>query len=206
VGIVLTQHGHAMAYHSEALSDVVRKYPTYEKEMYSIVQAFRQWRHFIHGKEIVIHTDHKPLQFMHTQGKLQNAHHQKWSTYLQQFHLNIKYKTGSTNRVADCVNISSAVALTTVLDACGHENYGWPKLYEIDLDFATTYQMLGANTVVANFHLRDILLCRLGHICVPSSERAKLIWESHYSRVEGHFGIENIVAMLHKHFYWLKLR
>jgi hypothetical protein len=32
------------------------------------------------------------------------------------------------------------------------------------------------------------------------------IWESHYSRVEGHFGIENIVAVLQQHFYWLKLR
>ena len=38
VGTVLTQHGHPVAYHSETLSDIVRKYPTYEKEMYSIVQ------------------------------------------------------------------------------------------------------------------------------------------------------------------------
>jgi hypothetical protein len=33
VGIILTQHDHPMAYHSETLSDVVRKYPTYNKEM-----------------------------------------------------------------------------------------------------------------------------------------------------------------------------
>jgi hypothetical protein len=31
VGIVLTQHGHPMSYHSETLSDVVCKYPTYDK-------------------------------------------------------------------------------------------------------------------------------------------------------------------------------
>jgi hypothetical protein len=31
VGVVLTQHGHPMAYHSETLLDVVRKYPTYDK-------------------------------------------------------------------------------------------------------------------------------------------------------------------------------
>jgi hypothetical protein len=97
VGVVLTQHGHPVAYHSETLSDDVCKYPTYDKEMYSIAQSYRQWRNYILGKEIVIHTDHKPLQFMQTQGKLQNGRHQKWSTYSQQFHLNIKYKTGSTN-------------------------------------------------------------------------------------------------------------
>jgi len=61
IGAFLTQHGHPVAYHSETLSDIVRKYPTYDKEMYSIVQAYRQWKHYILGKETVIHTDHRPL-------------------------------------------------------------------------------------------------------------------------------------------------
>jgi hypothetical protein len=59
VGTVLTQHDHPMAYHSETLSDVIRKYPTYDKEMYSIVQACHQWRHYILRKETIIHTNHK---------------------------------------------------------------------------------------------------------------------------------------------------
>jgi hypothetical protein len=33
VGVILTEHGHPVAYHSETLLDVVRKYPTYDKEM-----------------------------------------------------------------------------------------------------------------------------------------------------------------------------
>jgi hypothetical protein len=66
VGVVLTQHGHPVAYHSETLSYVIHKYPTYDKEMYSIVQACHQWKHYILGKETIIHTDHKPLQFMQT--------------------------------------------------------------------------------------------------------------------------------------------
>ena len=39
IGAVLTQQGHPVAYHSETLSATIRKYPTYDKEMYSIVQA-----------------------------------------------------------------------------------------------------------------------------------------------------------------------
>ena len=35
--VVLIQQGNPLAYHNETLSDTVRKYPTYEKEMYSIV-------------------------------------------------------------------------------------------------------------------------------------------------------------------------
>jgi hypothetical protein len=93
-----------------------------------------------------------------------------------------------------------------VLDSCSHKTSGWPQLYETDPNFATTYQMLGANAVVDNLHLQDGLLCRLGHICVPSSEQVKLIWEAHYSRVAGHFGVEKTVEMLQKHFYWMKLQ
>jgi hypothetical protein len=195
-----------MVYHSETLSDVVCKYPTYDKEMYSIVQACHRWRYYILGKETIIHTDHKPLQFMQTQGKLQNDLHQKWSTYLHQFHLNIKYKIGSNNRVADYLSRPLVTTLTTVLDSCCHEIFKWPHIYETKPDFSTTYKMLGANSVVANFHIQDGLLFHLGHLCVPSSECAKLIWEAHYSWVVGHFGVEKTVVVLQKHFYWPKLR
>ena len=45
IWVVLTQQGHPMAYHSETLSDIVQKYPTYDKAMYSIVRACQQWKH-----------------------------------------------------------------------------------------------------------------------------------------------------------------
>jgi hypothetical protein len=37
IGAVLTQQGHPVAYHNATLSDTVQNYPTYDKEMYSIV-------------------------------------------------------------------------------------------------------------------------------------------------------------------------
>jgi hypothetical protein len=98
------------------------------------------------------------------------------------------------------------VELTIVLDSYGDETSRWPQLYETDPDFANTYQMLGANKNVTNFHLHDKLLCHLGHLFIPSSERVKLIWESHYSWVAGNFILEKTVAMLQRHFYWPKLQ
>jgi len=115
----------------------------------------------------------------------------------------MKYKIGSTNRVIDCLIRPLVAALITVLDSCVHETSGWPQLYETDLNFATTYQMLGANLVVTNFHLQNGLLCLPGHICIPSSERDKMIWEAHYKWVAWHFNIEKIVGVLQKHFYSL---
>ena len=66
IGVVLTQHGHPMAYHSDMLVDVVYKYPTYDKDMYSIVQAYWKWKHYILRKEMAIYIYHKLLQFIQT--------------------------------------------------------------------------------------------------------------------------------------------
>jgi hypothetical protein len=66
--------------------------------------------------------------------------------------------------------------------------------------------MLSENAFVDNFHLQDGLMCLLGHIYVPSSERTNLICETHCIQVARHFGVEKTVAMLQKHFYWSKLR
>jgi len=96
--------------------------------------------------------------------------------------------------------------LTTVLHSCGHEASEWPQLYQQDLDFDTTYQLLRTGTTITDFHIQDRLLCHLGHICIPTSERANMIWEAHYSWVERHFGVEKTVVVLHKHFYWPKIR
>jgi hypothetical protein len=97
-------------------------------------------------------------------------------------------------------------ALTTMLHSCGHEASKWPQLYQQDPDFATTYQLLGTDVTVTDFHIQDELLCHLVHLFVPAREREKLIWESHYSWMVGHFGMEKIVVVLHKHFYWPKHR
>ena len=93
------------------------------------------------------------------------------------------------------------MVLTTLLNSYGKEISGWPLLYKSDPEFSHTYEELLGGTQAPNFHVQDALLCHLGHLCVPSSERAKMIWESHYSRVAGHFGVEKTVAILHKYFY-----
>jgi hypothetical protein len=91
-------------------------------------------------------------------------------------------------------------ALTTVLHSYGHEASEWPQLYQQGSYFATTYQLLSTCANVTNFHIQDGFLCHMGHLCDPTSERAKLIWEAHYSRMAGHFGVEKIVVVLQKHF------
>jgi len=98
------------------------------------------------------------------------------------------------------------MALTTMLNSCGHETSDWPLLHKSDLEFGHTYQTLLEGHHVTYFHLQDALLCHLGHLCVPSSKHAKMIWQAHYSRAVGNFKVEKIVAVLQKYFYWLNLQ
>jgi hypothetical protein len=65
---------------------------------------------------------------------------------------------------------------------------------------------LGTGVNVTDFHIQDGLLCHLGHLYVPTSERAMLIWEAHYNRMAWHFGVEKTMVVLQKHFYWPKIQ
>lgn len=46
----------------------------------------------------------------------------------------------------------------------------------------------------------------MGHVCVPSSEHAKIIWQAHYSQATRNFGVEKTMIVLYKYFYWPNLR
>jgi hypothetical protein len=70
IGVILKQGGHPIAYHSENLSEANKNYSTYDKEFYSLVQALKQWRHYLLGKETILHTDHHPLIFINSQSKI----------------------------------------------------------------------------------------------------------------------------------------
>ena len=68
------------------------------------MQSLKKWRHYILGKEMVILTNHKPLQFALSETKLQQTRKLKWINYLQQFQLVIKNQKGKSNTATDCLN------------------------------------------------------------------------------------------------------
>ena len=47
IGGVLSQEGHPIAFFSEKLNDAKRRYSTYDKEFYAIVQSLRFWRFYL---------------------------------------------------------------------------------------------------------------------------------------------------------------
>jgi hypothetical protein len=47
IGEVLSQDNRLVAYFSEKMNETKRKYSTYDKEFYAIIQALKKWRHYL---------------------------------------------------------------------------------------------------------------------------------------------------------------
>jgi hypothetical protein len=50
MGAVLMQYRKTICYHSKSFNQVVVNYPTYDKELYALVQSVNKWKHYLLGK------------------------------------------------------------------------------------------------------------------------------------------------------------
>jgi hypothetical protein len=169
MGAILMQYCKPICYHYETFNQVVVNYPIYDKELYALVQSIKKWKHYLLGKETIIHTYHQPLQYLQAQTKLQQSWHYRWMGFLQQFHLVIKYKKGTSNNVANMLSrppiVSSIILKNTSLS---HDSY--VEQYAIDEYFKEVYEKLTHGAQVENYCLQGKLLYHLGKLCIPTSE------------------------------------
>ena len=86
---------HPVAFHSRTFSAPELNYDTHNKELLAIFEAFRVWRHYLEGSgtPVDVVTDHKNLEYFSTTKVL--THRQaRWSEYLSQFNLVIRFRPG----------------------------------------------------------------------------------------------------------------
>ena len=53
-GGVLMQNDHVIAFDSKTFSAVQLRYPIYDKEFMAIVHAYRMWKHYLLGAQILL--------------------------------------------------------------------------------------------------------------------------------------------------------
>ena len=58
MGAVLMRYRNPICYHSETFNQAFVNYPTYDKELYELVQSVKKWKNYLLGKETIIQTYH----------------------------------------------------------------------------------------------------------------------------------------------------
>jgi hypothetical protein len=203
---VLLQHGKPICFHSKTFNGEMLNYPTYDKYLYALVKSVKKWKHYLLGKETIIHTDHQPLQYLQSQMKLQQGMHFRWMGFLQQFHLVIRYKKNIYNKVVDMISrpiVSDSVILKH--NSIMHKSY--VEQYALDADFKEVYATLCHSNQVEDldYHVHEKILYNLGKLCIPQGERVNIIREVHSSLITGHFGVGKMMDNLQRHCYWPKI-
>jgi hypothetical protein len=85
--------------------------------------------------------NHQPLHYLQAQAKLQQYQHYIWMGFLQQFHLVIKYKKGTSNKVTNMLSRPPIVASIILKDtSLSHDIY--VEQYANDEDFKEVYVKL----------------------------------------------------------------
>jgi hypothetical protein len=153
MGVVLMQYCRPICYHCETFNQVVVNYPTYDKELYELVQSTEKWKQYVLEKETIIHTNNQLLQCLQAQTKLKQSRHYRWMCFLQQFHLVIKYKNGTSNKVDDMLYIPPIVA-SIILKNTYLSHDICVEQYAIDEDFKEVYEKLTHGAHVENYCLQ----------------------------------------------------
>ena len=76
------------------------RYSTVEKECLAIKWALDTLKYYLMGKEFVLETDHRALQWMHRM-RDSNAQITQWYLLLQPYKFTVQYKAGKDNATAD---------------------------------------------------------------------------------------------------------
>ena len=80
---------------SKTFTNTERKYEIYDRELLGIIQALKEWRHYIQGSghTTVVFSDHKNLTYFRTAQKL-NDRQVRWSLYLSEFNIKLIHLLG----------------------------------------------------------------------------------------------------------------
>ncbi|XP_055522976.1 uncharacterized protein LOC129717160 [Wyeomyia smithii] len=111
VGAALIQHHgnvpKVVAYFSKKLSSTQRKYASVEKECLGVLLAIEHFRHFVEGTRFKVVTDARGLLWLFSIGvESGNAKLLRWALKIQSYDIELEYRKGKSNILADCLSRS----------------------------------------------------------------------------------------------------
>ena len=95
---------HPVVFHSCTFTAAELNYDTHDKELLAIFEAFKIWQYYLEGLAypIDVVTDHKNLEYFSTT-KVLTQRQARWSEYLSQFNLVIRFCSGHLGTKPDAL-------------------------------------------------------------------------------------------------------
>ena len=196
-----------VAYCSRALRPSQRRYCTTKREMLAAVAMCIQFRSYLRGAKLILHTDHKSLVWLHrfkdTEGMMA-----RWLHAPQQFQFSIIHQPGRDHGNADGLSTvpGSPCRQCTRLDC--------PPVVEVAESVDQPFD--SESTGSSRWHHRNNLSLddngiiwrkrssqsSLLQLLIPKSGREQLLLAYHASLFGGHLGRNRTLARLAHRFYW----
>jgi hypothetical protein len=207
IGGVLMQEGHPLAFESRKLKEAEQRYSTHEKEMVAVIHCLSVWRHYLLGTKFTVFTDNVANTYFKTQKNL-TPKQARWQEFLAEFDFEWVHKPGRQNDVADALSRKEVqvyvAALTTV-----HSNFldRVKENAKTDAIYTKLQQDVKEGLVRRYWLEEDLLYAKGGRLYVPGGGglRNELLKETHDPLWAGHPGVERMLALLAKSYYWPKM-
>lgn len=204
-----------IAYESRKMIPAEVNYPVHDQELLSVVHGLRKWRHYLHGGKVRVITDNWATKFLLTKPEL-NKRQAGWLDFIQEFNLEIIYRPGKDNTVADAlsrrpdyvINVVTSPPsslpvpidlLPAVLAASKKDEQYSRVLHQVQSESRT------------DFKVRDGLLYKEERPSPPRlyipdcSLRTELLKAAHDSSTSGHLGRDKTYELLSRTFYWPRM-
>ena len=105
LGACLIQENTPIAYASRALTSTEQGYAQIEKELLAVVFGCHKFRSYVYGKQITIHSDHKPLETIVKKPLAQTPLRlQRMLLRLQSYDIKLEYIPGKNLLIADALS------------------------------------------------------------------------------------------------------
>ena len=103
IGGVSMQEGRPVAFESKKLSDVERRWPTHEKEMWAVVHCLKLWQHYLRLEYTKVYTNNFSVRYFEMQPKVTQKQW-RWADVLACFNVDLIHKSGRDNVVPDTLS------------------------------------------------------------------------------------------------------
>ena len=201
-----------VAFESRKMIPAEINYPVHDQELLSVVHGLRKWRHYLHGGKVRVITDNWATKFLLTKPEL-NKRQAGWLDFIQEFNLEIIYRPGKDNTVADALSRRPDYVVNTTYFFSPPAGFlrAVKSAAKRDKQYARLLEQVESNTRT-DFKVRDDLLYKEERPSPPrlyipeSSLRTDLLKEAHDCATSGHLGRDKTYERLARTFYWPRMR